>query len=50
MLLQVISATDGFATVGTFLFFEGRFTVVLLECSFVGEESGTPPAFAFGSF
>ena len=50
MLLQVISVIDGFNTVGEFLFFDERLTVVLLECSFVGEESGTPLAFVFGSF
>ena len=48
MLLQVISAIDGFNTLGTFLLFDGRFTVVLLERNFVAEESGTP--LAFGSF
>ena len=50
MLLEVISAIDGFATVGAFLLFDVRLTVVLLERSFVGEKSGTPLAFVFGSF
>ena len=57
MLLQVITAIDGFTKVvegggggGAFLLFDGRFAVVLLECSFVGEESGTPLLFVFGSF
>ena len=50
MLLKVISVIDGFTTVGAFLFFDGRFTVVLLDRSFIKEESGTPLAFVFGSF
>ena len=36
--------------VTTFLLSDGRFTVVLLEHNFIGEESGTPIAFKFGSF
>ena len=47
MLLQVIS---GFTIVGAFPLSDGKFIVGLLERSFVGEESGTPLAFLFGSF
>ena len=50
LLLQVISAIDGFTTVEKFLFFDGRFTVVLLEWSFIREESGTPLGFVFRQF
>ena len=50
MLLQVISTIDSFTTVGAFLLSDGSLTVVLLESSFVGKESGTPLAFVFGSF
>ena len=50
MLLQIISVIDGFTTLGAFLLFDGRFTVMLLERNLVGEESGTPLAFVFGSF
>ena len=50
MFLQVISAIDGFATVGTFLLFDGKFAVVLLESSLVGKESGTLLALVLSSF
>ena len=50
LLLQVISAIDGSTTVEIFLFFDGRFTVVLSERSFIGEESGTPFGFVFRHF
>ena len=50
MLLQVISAIDAFATVGVFLLSNGRFAIVMLECSFIEEESGTLLALVLGSF
>ena len=59
MLLQVISVIDGFSLVGVgggagggreFFLFEGKLKVVLLECSFVREESDTLLTLVFGSF
>ena len=50
MLVQVISGVDGFSTVGASLLFDGTFTVVLLQRSFVGEKSFTPLVFAVGFF
>ena len=49
-LLWVISMIDSFTRVGPFLLFDLRFTVVLLERSFIWEKSRTPLAFEFGSF
>ena len=50
VLPQVISVIDGFTTVKAFFLFDGSFTVMLLQRSFVGEKSYTLLAFLVGSF
>ena len=53
MLVQVIDAIDGFTIMGivrTFFLFDGTFTVMLLERSFVAEKSETLLALVLGSF